>query len=294
MSTQAHDQDVAVRHVSSQGLRQVGRRLGLGAYLLRVWRFRHYVRYDARATMQAENRKNWLGNAWLVLTPVLNGLTYLFVFGFLLQTSRGIENFIGFLTVGVFMFSFTNRTCSSLSRALTQRNNVADAFHLPRAVLPLGILVREAYKYFFVIAAMVVVILAIPPHADLTVLSLLLPLVVLCQVGMVLGVGMILARIVSRIPDFGQLVSFVIRLWMYTSGVFFSFERFADKPTLYAIIQLNPMHQVLDISRDILLYAQAPSPQAWTILGAWTVGLIVVGFLFFWQGDEQYRKDLSR
>lgn len=283
-----------VRRVPAEGLERVGSREGLLAYLRRTWRFRHYVRYDAKATMQAENRSNRLGNVWLVLTPVLNGLTYLFVFGFLLQTSRGIENFIGYLTVGVFMFSFTSRTVTSLSRSLAAKNNVADSFHLPRAVLPLGILVRETYKYLFVLAAMIVVVLAIPPHGGFSLLSLLLPLVVVCQLGLVLGVGMILARIVSRVPDISQIVSFVVRLWMYTSGVFFSFERFADKPVLYSIVQLNPMHQVLDISRDILLYGQAPTADAWVILVAWSLGLTLVGFLFFWQGDEQYRKDLSR
>ncbi|UBH24155.1 ABC transporter permease [Micrococcus porci] len=280
--------------VDESRLERVGRRPSLGDYVTRLWRLRHYVRYDAVAAVQAQNRRHRLGNVWLLLNPILNGATYFLVFGVLLRTSLGVENFIGYLTVGVFMFTFTTRAVTALSRSLTARNNVADAFQLPRAVLPLTALAREVLAYGFTLAAMLLAVLILPPHAQVTWWWLLFPVVVALQLMLVAGVGLLLARAVSRVRDLSQIVGFGIRLWMYGSAVFYSFDRFVSQPNVLAVLQLNPMYQVLDISRDLLLYGRSPSPVAWGILAAWSVGLLVVGVVVFWLGEERYAKDLNR
>lgn len=281
-------------HVDTTGMRRVGQRPGPGDYIARLWHLRHYMRYEAAAVVQAQNRGHRLGNIWLILTPLLNGATYFLIFGVLLQTSRGVENFIGFLTVGVFMFTFTSRAVAAISRSLTAKNNVADAFHLPHAVLPLSVVIRESLTYFFTLMAMMAAILVIPPHAAVTWRWLLFPAVVLLQVLLVAGLGLLLARVVSRVRDVGQLVGFALRVWMYGSGVFYAFDRFVSHPQVLQILELNPMYQVLDISRDLLLYGVTPSWSAWAVLASWSVGLAVVGFVVFWQGEEQYGRNLNR
>ncbi|MDY6054290.1 ABC transporter permease [Micrococcus sp.] len=275
-------------------LQRVGRRPSLGEYLQRLWRCRHYLAYDAGAGVQAMNRGHRLGNVWLVLTPLLNGATYFLIFGVLLQTSRGVPNFLGYLTIGVFMFTFTSRVVTAMSRALTARRNVADAFQLPHAVLPIGALLRETLMYGFTLAAMLFVILVIPPHAELTWRWLLFPAVVLLQVLLVTGVGLVLARMVSRVRDIGQLVGFLLRLWMYGSAVFYSFDRFVHHPRVLAVLEANPMYQVLDLSRSLLLYGHTPALGTWASLTAWAVGSFVVGILVIWQGEERYGRNLHR
>ncbi|HET6270377.1 MAG TPA: ABC transporter permease, partial [Arthrobacter sp.] len=80
----------------------MGARPGLLVYLVQLWNFREFIFYDARARVLNGTRRDRLGSLWLILTPMLNGLTYYVVFGLLLRTDRGIENFVGYLVVGVF------------------------------------------------------------------------------------------------------------------------------------------------------------------------------------------------
>ncbi len=280
--------------VETARLQRVGARPGLVPYLSRLWAVRHFIAYEARMSVLTQNREHLLGNVWLVLTPVLNGLTYLLIFGVLLGTSRGVENFIGYLIVGVFMFAFTSRGVTQVANTLRRKNTVVEAFNFPRIALPVSALVKEAYSYAITLVAMLVMVLLIPPLESVTWRWVLLLPVVVLQTMVVLGLGMLCARLVSKVRDFSQVLSFLIRVWMYGSGVFYSIDQFVTHPTVYAVMQWNPMHQVLDISRKVLLYGQDPALWQWGILALWAIGSLAVGTVLFWRADESLGRSASR
>jgi teichoic acid transport system permease protein len=90
------------------------------------------------------------------------------------------------------------------------------------------------------------------------------------------------------VPDLNQLISFAMRLWLYGSAVFFSYDQFIDHPTALALMEANPMFMVLSMARDCLLYGVTPALASWLGLSAWAFGTLVVGFLFFYRGEESY------
>ncbi|MGC0145080.1 hypothetical protein ACPL7H_18995, partial [Pseudactinotalea sp. Z1732] len=96
--------------IGSWFLKPVGKRPTLKRYLLDLWRRGHFIWADSRARAFSAGRGMILGNAWLVLQPMLNGAIYFLIFGLLLQTSRGIDRFVGYLIIGVFLFQFTARS----------------------------------------------------------------------------------------------------------------------------------------------------------------------------------------
>ncbi len=80
-------------------------------------------------------------------------------------------------------------------------------------------------------------------------------------------------------------------LWRYGSGVMFSLDRFVTHPTVLEILQLNPAYCVLELSRELLLYGTTPDPKLWLTLTAWAVVTPVLGFLYFWQAEEDYARE---
>ncbi len=275
-------------------LQRVGARPTLVNYLRRLWDVRRFIAYEARVSVGVQNKNHLLGNIWLVLTPVLNGATYFLIFGILLGTSRGVENFIGFLTIGVFMFTFTSRTVSSGANSLTKKNTVVEAFAFPRIALPVSVVLRESLSYIITMVTMLVIVVVIPPVEVYSWRWLLIVPVLVLQLMLIQGFSLIFARFVSRIRDFSQILTFILRIWMYGSGVFYSFESRITDPTLLEILGYNPMHQVLDITRKSLLYGQTPGWDQWVILAAWAVLSLVVGVLIFWRADEALGRDASK
>ncbi|NKY09730.1 ABC transporter permease [Cellulomonas hominis] len=260
----------------------------LGDYLAKLWERRHFIRADARARVVAGSRGTLLGTAWLVLRPVLDAAVYLVIFGLVLRSDRGIENFLGYLVIGTFMFQFTVRCLSTGAMSLISGRTLMKAFAFPRAALPVATVVRETLSYVPVLVAMVLVLFVLPEQPVLSWRWALVPLVVGLQVLMGLGLALLVARPTARVPDLQHIIGFLSRFWLYGSAVFFSYERFIQHPAALEAIQLNPMFRVLEITRDCLLYGVTPEADAWIILGVWSVSLVVLGTIVFWRGEERY------
>ncbi|MGM7669972.1 ABC transporter permease [Microbacterium sp. A93] len=287
---QAPEAGPTVRTISLERgeLVRVGARPPILEYLRQLWKYRSFIMFDSQSRVSGDNNENTLGRLWLVLNPILNGATYYFVFGLLLGTGRGIENFIAYLIIGVFMFRFTSSAITSGARSITNNRAVVRAFQFPRATLPLAVNVRELLVQIPAFITMFVLILVIPPFEPITWKWLMFVPLVALQVLFNVGLSLLLARWVTKHTDIVNLISFGTRIWLYLSAVFFSLDRFEGNPVVMSIMELNPMFCVLDIARDCLLYNTWPDPQRWIVLGAWTVVMLVVGMLVFWRAEETY------
>ncbi|GIL34732.1 ABC transporter permease [Phycicoccus sp. DTK01] len=282
---------VVVERVDVSRLQPVGRRPPLGSYVAQLWQRRYFIWADSRARALSENRNTILGRFWLVGKPLLDGLTFFVIFGLLLKVSRGIDNYIGFLLIGVFMFSWSSSSLSGGAAVMSSGRNLIRAFAFPRAAIPLAYATRETFSMVPRLLTMFALIMLIPPHTLPTRTWLLFPVVLLLQLMLNTGLVLYAARFTFAVPDLRLVLGFFTRLWMYGSGVMYSIERFVSHPTLMTIFELNPAYCVLEISRDLLLYDTMPEASLWLTLVAWAVATPVLGFLYFWQGEEEYGRE---
>ncbi|MDO5617793.1 ABC transporter permease [Kocuria sp.] len=275
----------------SSALKPVGSRPPLLEYLVSLWGARHFVLYDARVRLAVSQDHTMLGKVWLVLNPILFGFTFYLIFGLLLQTSRGIENFTGFIIIGFMMFFYTTRSFVAGARSISNGQNLIRGFSFPRAALPLAINVRQALSQLYVLAAMVGLVIVVPPSEVVGWhWFLIIPIFVL-QTIFNWGLGMLFAPLVHRVPDVGNVLAIVTRLWMYSSGLFYEPSRFTSDPTILALFHLNPLYQVLQMTRGVMLYDTLPSLEQWSLLVVWACGVWLAGMLVFWRNEESYANE---
>lgn len=274
--------------VDMRRLTRVGSRPGFLDYLVQLWDFRQFIFYDARARVHSGTRRDRLGSAWLLLNPIFNGLTYYVVFGLLLNTGGGITNFVGYLVIGIFTFQFSSGAITAGARSIRSNKSVVQAFNFPRAALPIGANVRELLSAVPLILAMLLITVFLPPAEEITWLWFLVAPAVFLQFLFNLGIGLILARVISRVNDISHLIPFALRAWMYLSAIFYTYDRFVTHPQVLALIKLNPLFNVIDIIRDCVLYAKVPQWQSWAILAVWAFSALGIGLVYFWKGEESY------
>lgn len=279
----------SIPSVSSEGLVPVGRRTSLRSYLAALWNRRYFIVAESRAKMSSTTRKNFLGYGWLFLNPLLSVLTFWFIFGFILNTSRGVPNFLGFLVIGVFFFGYTSKCMTGGTGSIRAGASMIKGFQFPRAALPISTVVRNFLDFIPTLLVMVIVLAIVPPLEVITWRIVLIIPVIILQTIFNVGLACFLARLGHKIPDLTNFMSIVSRFWLYGSGVFFSFEdQLSDKPALLEAMQLNPMHAYLTLARNCLLYGVDSDPQMWVVGTLWAFGLLFIGFLFFWRGEENY------
>ena len=275
--------------VTLGNLSRVGARPSLGQYVRLLWARRHFLWADARAKVTSGTRQSLLGNAWMVLNPLLNGLAYYLIFGLLMKNARGIDNFIGYLLIGVFLFQFTTQSINGGARSVQSGKNLIRAFTFPRAALPISVVLRNVLNLGPTLVTLAALIYFVPPAEEYTWRIALVAAALALQVMFTTGLSLLVARWAAALPDITNLIGMAMRVWLYASAVFFSFDALlADQPELKVWLEANPMFIVLDIVRDCVLYATTPDPMRWVWLGGWALGTLVIGFVTFWRAEETY------
>ncbi|AXG78145.1 ABC transporter permease [Streptomyces paludis] len=280
---------LALRH----GLTVSGARPPLPQYIGRLWSRRHFITAFATARLTAQYSQAKLGQIWQIMTPLLNAAVYYFIFGVLLDTRRGVDDFIPFLVTGVFIWTFTSSSIMAGTRAISGNLGLVRALHFPRAALPIGLALQQLQQLLFSMGALVVILVCLGQYPSPSWL-LAVPALLL-QSLFNTGVSLIVARLAARTPDISQLMPFLLRTWMYVSGVMWSVDKVTSSDHLPHFVTLalecNPAAVYIDLMRfalvDSFTAAQLP-PHIWAVALGWALLAGVGGFLFFWQAEEEY------
>jgi teichoic acid transport system permease protein len=268
-----------------------GARPALMQYLGQLWGRRHFILAFSQAKLTARYSQAKLGQAWQVVTPLLNAMVFYLVFGVLLGSRRGVPDYIPFLVTGVFVWAFTQQSVTVGVKAISGNIGLLRALHFPRASLPLALCIQQLQQLLFSMIVLVGVLLG---FGTLPTLNWLLAVPVLFLQS-IFNAGLVLtvARAGSRTPDLAQVMPFALRTWMYLSGVMYSLTDKAKHlpEVLQPLLPLNPAAVYLDLMRfafiDSFTGDKLP-PHAWLLASAWALVVGLGGFLYFWKAEETY------
>jgi teichoic acid transport system permease protein len=162
-------------------LSKLGVRPPLGTYLRECWRRRDFARAIAEGELRSQNMDTVLGNLWHVLTPLLLAGVYVLIFGIILDTSRGVENTIAFLVIGVFVYHYSQKSVMGGAKSVVANEGLIRSIRFPRAILPLSTVLGHALAFVSPFVVMLLIALATGETPGVAWL-LLLPIVLLLTV----------------------------------------------------------------------------------------------------------------
>ncbi|MFF0298646.1 ABC transporter permease [Kitasatospora sp. NPDC004614] len=291
------------------GLSVSGKRPSLPKYIGQLWARRAFISSFATARLVAQYTTAKLGQLWQVLTPLLNCAVFYLVFGVIMQSRDGVPVYIAWLCVGVFVFQFSQSAIQAGTRSISDNLGLIRALHFPRASLPIAFTVIQLQQLLISMVVLVAIVLANGIRPAMTWL-LIIPALVL-QSLFNTGLAMVMARIGAKTSDISQLMPFLLRTWMYVSGVMYSVSGYIKSwPTIWqTVYSWNPATVYMDLMRyafmpDSFDKSKYPGgydaaghklPEAlnlphhiWIMAGTWAVVAFVIGFVFFWKSEEEY------
>ncbi|MGH2787658.1 MAG: ABC transporter permease [Actinomycetota bacterium] len=268
-------------------LTRIGVRPRLRDYLRSLWDRRQFAMAIPSAELQAQHRNTALGGLWHLLDPLFSVATWWLLFGVILNVTRGVDNVVGFLAIGVFAFHFTMKSVKSGARAITSNEGLLRAISFPRAILPLSVVLAEFMALGFALSAMFFVVLLTGEQPAWSWL-LIIPMVFF-QFLFNAGLALFMARLADHFRDVVQILPYGLRVWGMLSGVFYPVtERLADHPELFAVMRVNPAYLFMELPRRAILDNVAPTADEWITLAIWAVATLIIGFLFFVGRENEY------
>ena len=279
--------ELARRH----GLSAAGKLPSLREYSRQLWAYRHFIASYANAKVTSALGKTRLGIFWQVLTPLINAAVYYVIFGVILNTRSGVDNFVPYLCTGVFIFGFTQSVVQAGIQAISGNMGLIRALHFPRASLPLAVATVEIRNMLASMAVLVAIVLGF--GEPVTWEWLLIVPIFLLQCVFNAGLSLASARLGSKVADFKQLVPFIMRLWLYGSAVLYPVTRFSEHLSGWklAVIEANPLLIFIDLMRHALMedvpLANTPTVM-WLEAIGWTLVVGFGGYVYFWRGEKGY------
>jgi teichoic acid transport system permease protein len=273
------------------GLKVSGARPSLPEYARQLWDRRHFITAFATAKLTAQYSEAKLGQIWQLMTPLLNAAVYYFIFGILMGNKKSTPDYIPWLVTGVFIWTFTANSIMAGTRAITGNIGLVRALHFPRASLPVSLALQQLQQLMFSLAALAIIIMGFGQLPGVSWL-LLIPSLLL-QSMFCTGLSLVMARITAKTPDVAQVMPFVLRTWMYMSGVMWNLgPQLKKMPHLVGqLLGLNPAAVYIDLVRFSMIksfHAKQLPPHVWAVAGGWAVVALAAGFIYFWKAEEQY------
>lgn len=287
-------------------LGRIGVTPSLREYLVQLWQQREFVATVSTGELRAQNQNTVLGNLWHLLNPLLLAGVYYLVFGVILGARGGIDYYPAFLIIGIMTYQYAGKVMQAGARTVVSNLKLIQSVRFPRATLPLASTLSETQAHIPALGVMMVLVVGTSPFADDPSLPVLLPrpswlLVIPAMALLVLfgmGLALVTARLTFHFRDVEHLLPYLLRLWMYLSGMFFpvSFveERVGEGSVLVTLFKANPLWEFFTMFRGALMGDAVTGgpfdPAVWLAAAAWSVALCLLGFQYFRANEAEYSR----
>lgn len=233
-------------------------------------RYLSLVTYKTYADLKAESERTYAGFLWWIVEPIVSMAVYYLVFKVILD--RGTEHFVQFLFVGLVPWRWLQTSLTHGANSILSERSLMQQVYLPKVVFPMVSILTDTVKFFVVFVLMMVFVWTSGFAPAFSYLAL--PLVLFVQFLLISGLTVLFAGIAPLLPDIRIVLSNVVRLWFFLSGVFYSVDRF-EAAAEY--LRLNPMTVVLESYRTILLDRSWPDLERLIAVGLFGFAVCVVG-----------------
>lgn len=244
--------------------------------------FRELVFFRSFSGLRAEAARYYLGFAWWIIEPILFMIALYVVFAVLLQ--RGTEDFVVFLLVGIVTWQWFAGVVRHSAASIWSAGAIMTQVRVPKLFFPAVTIFMDTAKFFVAFFLLVTFIwfYGIPPGPAYPALFFVL----LVQFLFIAAAALLVAMAVPFLPDLRFAVESLLHFLFFFSGIFFDVN---TVPKDYQwLIQINPMTQLIDAHRAILIHGIQPSWSSLLWIGSVSVIMLIFLALVLTRMDQVY------
>jgi lipopolysaccharide transport system permease protein len=249
------------------------------AQLATLFRYRLLIQSLVSRELKARYRGSLLGFFWSFVNPLLLLLTYTLVFTVILPNKQpDIQPFFVFMFCGILPWTWFQASLAESSGVLISSANLIKKVLFPAEVLP-TVCVLANLAHFLLGLPVLLAVLAL--YGKLHWTALLLPLPMLVQLVLTLGLSLFLSALTVHFRDIQNILSHVLHLWFFATPVIYSYAQIAEGTPLRRMLRLNPMTHVVVTYQQMLFQGHVDHWRGLLLsLAGGTVAFAAGAFLF--------------
>jgi ABC-2 type transport system permease protein len=228
-----------------------------------------------------------LGYLWSVLDPLVMSAIYWFIFTQVFDRTVGQEPYIVFLISALLPWVWFNSAVSDFTKAFSKDARLVRSTAIPRSIWVNRIVLSKGIEFLFSLP--VLAIFSIATGAQVGWGIVWLPVAVLLQTILLIGLGLLVAPLCVLYTDLERTTRLILRVLFYASPVIYGVS---DLPGVFRdLAAFNPLSGIFT------LYRAGFFPETWdtfvVVVGAvMSFGFLALGLWVFGRLERPVLKEL--
>lgn len=244
--------------------------------LLAIWQYRHFIISSISNDLRMRFARSKLGALWMILQPLAQVAIYALVLARVLAAKLpGINSryaYVIYLMAGMMAWSLFNEIMTRALVMFVDNGNMMKKVVFPRVCLPIITAGSALVNNILLFVAIIGVFALVGQWPNVTMLWL--PLIIVVNVALALGLGLVLGVLNVFVRDVAQVMTVILQLWFWLTPVVYMPT--IIPPQFNALMQLNPMYHIVSSCQQIMLYGRTPD-----LVGLGWIALVSFALLGF-------------
>ena len=250
-----------------------------------LYQYRELLKSNIKKEIRGKYKGSFLGVLWSFVNPLLMTLVYAIVFPFILRS--GPEHYVTYIVIGILPWNFFTTVISQGTFTILGNAGIIKKVYFPREILPISVATSALVN--FLISLPIIFLFLLFSGIGFSWYILLLPLVIICQYILSLGIIFITSAINVYIRDAEYIINFFIQMLFYATPILYESSLFGDKAW---ILSLNPMTTIINSYRDILYSGIMPNLIQLGLVLVFSILLLLTGILVFRKLEKGFAEEV--
>ncbi len=254
---------------------------------LSAQRYTNLLREFTICGFKLRDQGSLLGFVWTLLHPMLLLLVLSMLFSSRLK--ENIPHPTIYLLIGIIHWSFFSTATTKTVNSITGREGLVRNVAFPREILVISDVGTVLMSFVLEIGVLFVFVFAngLTPHMA----WLALPIVILLQALLIVGVGLFLALTRVFVRDIERIWGIVLRIGFFCVPIFYT-TAILSHEWQRILFQCNPLAQIMGFTRAILIDGRMPSLLGMTYTLVFGVLFAAAGLVLFKRYEPRFAEKL--
>ena len=243
-----------------------------------LWRTRRILWVLSQRVIKVRYQSTVLGILWVVLQPLILVIIVSVFMGLILdRTARLDLPFAVFLFPAWVVWRVFSKNLGEGGSSILANGALVQRIYLPRLYFPLSINLSSLIDVFFMVVALLLLLVVYGVSPGIGLLSLPFALVIMYATSV--GVSLLFAATSVQYRDMDILVPLITQAWFWSSPIIYPTQLIPED--IRTLFYLNPLAVVIDAFRWAFTQTPPPPTEAWLLGGSVAGVALVVGYVFF-------------
>ena len=231
----------------------------------------------AKYEILAETYDSKLGIFWKFANPLIQILTYWFLFGLVLNRKAvdGIP-YIIWMMGGMIVWFLISPCITDGCNAIYKKTEVITKMKFPVSILPMTVVLKKVFDNACLMVILVIIYAMNGYYPSVHWVGLIYYL--FCAILFAFSLSLTTSVLNMLARDTSKLIQACMRMILYLTPILWDVSRFDNFPILKTIVSCNPIYYIVQGYRDCFFYHRGIMAYSWSM--AWFWGITIALFLF--------------